>query len=118
MLAFGAPATKICAGTRLKCHADLIIAEDHPGMETVRETVRDAHRCTSGICGRQAVGIGGPLADDGVTIIGGASLPATDDRAETHRSEAGAPYAKAGIRAQVTIMRWWRGIFDAKGFSE
>ena len=58
-------------------------------------------------------------ADDGKTIIGGASLLDTEDRDEAIRFEADDPYAKANIRATVDIvplrLRWWTGSFDAAG---
>ena len=98
----------------------LIIAEDHPNMERQREDVRQAHRAHLASVGVRLLASGALLAEDGKTILGGASLLDTDDEAEARQFEADDPYAKAGIRAKISIMpwrlRWWRGVFSADGF--
>lgn len=94
----------------------LIIAEDHTGKETERE----AHRAHLASAGKKLLASGAILGGDGRTIVGGASLLDTDDEDEARRFEQEDPYAKAGIRAKVTIMpwrlRWWCGLFSATGF--
>ena len=97
----------------------LIIAHDHDGKDAERETVRDAHRAYLASFGAKLLASGALLADDGKTIVGGASLLDTEDRNEAIRFEADDPYAKANIRAKVDIvpwrLRWWLGNFDPIG---
>jgi uncharacterized protein YciI len=97
----------------------LILAHDHQGMEAKREAVRDAHRSYLAAQGRKLLASGALLAADDKTVIGGASLFDTDNYEEAVRFEAEDPYAKAGIRAQVEIvkwrLRWWLGDFNASG---
>ncbi len=99
--------------------AYLIIAFDHEGMEEQRERVRDGHRQHLAAQGKRLLASGALLAEDGATIVGGASLLGTDSREEAVRFEAEDPYAKAGIRREVRIvewrLRWWLGAFDAAG---
>lgn len=99
--------------------AFLITSYDHPGMDSTREAVRDAHRQHLASVGKKLLASGALLGEDGTTIIGGASLLNTDDYAEAARFEAEDPYAKAGIRKTVTIvpwrLRWWVGCFDPSG---
>ena len=99
--------------------AYLIVAYDHEGMEEERERVRDGHRQHLAAQGKKLLASGALLADDGVTIVGGASLLDTESREEAVRFEAEDPYAKAGIRRDVKIvewrLRWWLGEFDADG---
>ncbi len=99
----------------------LILAEDHDVMEAAREEVRDAHRAHLAAAGERLLASGAVLAEDGKTILGGASLLDSDDPEEARRFEAEDPYVRAGIRAKVTIMRWrlrqWRGMFDAGGIA-
>lgn len=99
--------------------AYLILAYDRPGMEEVREQVREAHRAYLAAQGSRLLASGALLAEDGRTIVGGASLLDTDDRAEAVRFEADDPYAKAGIRRDVDIvpwrLRWWMGLFASQG---
>ena len=99
--------------------AFLITAYDHPGIEAKREEVRDAHREYLAAAGARLLASGALLAEDGETIIGGTSLLDTDDYDEALRFEAEDPYAKAGLRKSVTIirwrLRWWLGAFDARG---
>jgi uncharacterized protein len=98
--------------------AFLITAIDHTGMEAKREEVREAHRTYLARQGRKLLASGALLAFDGKTIIGGASLLDTNDPAEAARFEADDPYAKAGIRATVQIvrwrLRWWIGDFNVQ----
>jgi uncharacterized protein len=95
----------------------LILAHDREGMEAEREAVRDAHRTYLAAHGRKLLASGALLAADGVAVIGGASLFDTDDYEEAARFESEDPYAKAGIRARVEIvkwrLRWWLGEFNA-----
>jgi hypothetical protein len=53
------------------------------------------------------------------SVLGGASLLDTDDREEASCFETEDPYAKAGLRAEVRIirwrLRWWLGTFDSGG---
>ena len=97
----------------------LILAHDHEGMEMKREEMRDAHRAHLAAQGRKLLASGALLAVDGRTVIGGASLFDTDNYQEAVRFEAEDPYAKAGIRARVEIvkwrLRWWLGQFSAGG---
>ncbi len=97
----------------------LITAYDHPNMEAEREEVRQAHRNYLASFGKRLLASGALLDASGTAIIGGASLFDTDDREEALRFEAEDPYAKAGIRAEVTVtpwrLRWWVGTFDANG---
>ena len=98
----------------------LILAEDRPGMDSERERVREAHRAHLAAAGEGLLASGAILAEDGVTVVGGASLLDTDDEAAARAFEADDPYAAAGIRAKVTVvrwrLRWWRGAFRADGF--
>jgi uncharacterized protein YciI len=97
----------------------LITAYDHPGKEQERESVRQAHRSYLASFGPRLLASGALLDESGENIVGGASLLDTDDRAEALRFEAQDPYAKAGIRAEVTVtpwrLRWWVGVFDPEG---
>ena len=99
--------------------AYLIVAYDHEGMEEERERVRDGHRQHLAAQGKKLLASGALLAEDGITIVGGASLLDTDSREEAVRFEAEDPYAKAGIRRDVRViewrLRWWLGEFDAAG---
>ena len=99
--------------------AFLITATDHPRMEKKREEVRKKHRSYLAKQGRKLLASGALLASDGKTILGGASLLDTEDIAEATRFESEDPYAKAGIRAAVQIVRWrlrcWIGEFDSTG---
>ena len=81
----------------------LIIAYDHPNMEEEREAVRQAHRDYLAAQGRQLLSSGALLGEDGIEIIGGASLIDKDSRDEAVRFEAEDPYSRAGIRAKVEI---------------
>lgn len=94
----------------------LILAYDHPGKDAEREVVREAHREHLARQGRRLLGSGALLDDDDSSIIGGFSVLDTESRAEAVAFEADDPYAKAGIRAEVTIVkwrrRWWLGEFD------
>ncbi|WP_430246560.1 YciI family protein (plasmid) [Neorhizobium sp. DAR64861/K0K2] len=98
----------------------LIIAKDHLDRQDDRERIRDAHRSHLASIGKKLLASGALLADDGETIVGGASLLDTDDEEEARRFESEDPYAKAGIRAEVTIvrwrLRWWKGLFNGAGF--
>lgn len=100
----------------------LIIAKDHPGKEAERESIREAHRRHLASAGKKLLASGALLSEDGKAIIGGASLLDSEDEEEARRFEADDPYAKAGIRAEVNIirwrLRWWRGLFSADGFPE
>lgn len=100
--------------------AYLILAEDHPGMGIEREAVREAHRAYLASFGIQLLASGAILASDSKTIVGGASLLDTDSEFDARKFEAEDPYAKAGIRAKVTILpwrlRWWRGMFNVEGW--
>lgn len=97
----------------------LITAYDYPNKETELEDVRQAHRDYLASFGKRLLGSGALLDETGKKIVGGASLFDTDDRGEALRFESEDPYAKAGIRADVTIvpwrLRWWVGEFDADG---
>ncbi len=99
--------------------AYLILAYDHPGKDTARELVREAHRAHLAKEGKRLLGSGALLDEDDGSIIGGFSVLDTDIRSEAVAFEADDPYAKAGIRAQVTIVkwrpRWWLGEFDPDG---
>ena len=99
--------------------AFLIMAYDHPGIEAKREEVREAHRDYLAAAGARLLASGALLAEDGKTIVGGASLLDTDDYDEAVRFEAEDPYAKGGLRKSVTItrwrLRWWLGAFEAQG---
>ncbi|MCG8403528.1 MAG: YciI family protein [Firmicutes bacterium] len=81
--------------------------------------MRDGHRQHLAAQGKKLLASGALLAEDGVTIVGGASLLDTDSREEAVRFEAEDPYAKAGIRREVRViewrLRWWLGDFDADG---
>ncbi len=100
----------------------LIITYDHPNMEEKRETVREAHRAHLASAGKKLLGSEALLAEDGVTIVGGASLLDTDRKEEAVRFEAEDPYAEAGIRRKVMIVpwrsRWWRGGFSLQGWTQ
>lgn len=91
----------------------LIIAKDHPGKEAERESIREAHRRHLASAGKKLLASGALLSEDG---------KATEDEEEARQFEADDPYAKAGIRAEVNIirwrLRWWRGLFSADGFPE
>ena len=99
----------------------LIVAFDHPAMEVQREAIREAHRAHLASMGGRLLASGALLADDGATIIGGTSLMDTEDEEEARRFEREDPYAKAGIRASVQVirwrLRWWCGEFQAGGWS-
>ncbi|PID61607.1 MAG: hypothetical protein CSB44_06115 [Gammaproteobacteria bacterium] len=98
----------------------LILAFDHPHMDEARENVREAHRAHLASQGARLLASGALLEEDSGTIIGGASLLDTEDAEEARTFEADDPYARAGIRKDVTIvpwrLRWWRGMFDADGW--
>lgn len=97
----------------------LITAYDHPNKEAERENVRQAHRDYLASFGKRLLASGALLDEAGVNIVGGASLFDTEDRDEALRFESEDPYAKAGIRADVRVvkwrLRWWVGAFDANG---
>lgn len=100
----------------------LIICGGHPNMDDRREALRPAHRAHLALVGARLLASGALLADDGTAILDGVTLLDTDDEAEARRFESDDPYARAGIRAKVTVMRWrlrwWRGLFNAEGFSD
>lgn len=97
----------------------LILAYDHPDKDPEREAVRDAHRAYLASFGARILASGALLAEDGRTIIGGASLLDTSSYDEAARFEAEDPYAQAGLRKSVTILpwrlRWWVGAFAVEG---
>ena len=97
----------------------LIIARDHPSMDEKREEVREAHRAYLAAQGVKLLASGALLGEDGNHIEGGASLLDTEDFEEAVRFESQDPYAKAGIRAHVQIvkwrLRWWIGQFKTDG---
>jgi uncharacterized protein YciI len=97
----------------------LIIAHDHPGMDAKREELREAHRAHLAAQGTKLLVSGALLSGDSNKIEGGASLLDTEDFDEAVRFEAQDPYAKAGIRARVEIvkwrLRWWIGQFKTEG---
>ena len=99
----------------------LIIVHDLPDVEREREAVRDAHRKYLAAHGRKLLASGALLDEDGMKVIGGASLLDTESREEAVRFEADDPYAQAGIRADVEIvpwrLRWWIGDFNSEGHS-
>ncbi len=98
----------------------LIIAFDHPDQDAQREAVREAHRAHLAALGDRLLASGALLADDGVSIIGGASLIDTESEEEARCFEQDDPYARAGIRASVQVvrwrLRWWCGEFQAGGW--
>jgi uncharacterized protein len=98
----------------------LTICLDHPGMEVEREAAREAHRAHLASVGDRLISAGALLDDDGVTIIGGATLLDTEDEDEARRFESEDPYAKAGIRRSVQVLqwrlRWWQGAFHPDGY--
>ena len=97
----------------------LIIAHDHPGVDSKREELREAHRAYLAAQGTKLLVSGALLSADSNKIEGGASLLDTEAFDEAVRFEAQDPYAKAGIRARVEIvkwrLRWWIGQFKAEG---
>jgi uncharacterized protein len=104
---------------RGECMPYLIIAHDHPGMDAKREELREAHRAHLAAQGAKLLASGALLSEDSNNIEGGASLLDTEDFDEAVRFEAQDPYAKAGIRARVEIvkwrLRWWVGQFKTDG---
>src|SRR4029450_12373919 len=78
----------------------LIIAHDHPGVDSKREELREAHRAYLAAQGTKLLVSGALLSADSNKIEGGASLLDTEDFDEAVRFEAQDPYAKAGIRAR------------------
>jgi uncharacterized protein YciI len=96
----------------------LIIAYDHPGVNAKREELREAHRAHLAAQGAKLLASGALLGKDG-SIEGGASLLDTEDPDEAAQFEAQDPYAKAGVRARVEIvrwrLRWWVGQFNPGG---
>lgn len=97
----------------------LILAFDHPDMEKKREATRESHRAYLAEQGARLLASGALLADDGIAIIGGASLLDVASRQEAEEFERRDPYALAGIRAKVEIrpwrLRWWSGAYDPSG---
>jgi uncharacterized protein len=84
----------------------LILAHDHPGMDVKREELREAHRTHLAAQGAKLLVSGALLSEGNNKIEGGASLLDTDDFGEAVRFEAQDPYAQAGIRARVEIVKW------------
>lgn len=99
--------------------AYLILAYDHPGMHERREGLRQAHRHYLAAQGKRLLSSGALLDASGTKVIGGASLLDTDDHSEAASFEADDPYARAGLRARVEIvrrrLRWWMGAFNLEG---
>ena len=98
----------------------LVLVTDRPGMEDKREIARPEHRAYLSGFGSKLLVSGALMADDNKTIVGGASLidvaAYEDAQAFAHND----PYALAGIRDRVDILRWrlrwWVGAFDPEGF--
>lgn len=93
----------------------LIYAIDHPGMETKREAIRQAHRDYLKSYGAKILASGALLDEDGKTVIGGISLLDTESRKEAEDFAYNDPYSQADIRAETLIhlwrRRWWEGLF-------
>src|SRR5262249_55897179 len=104
---------------RGECMPYLIIAHDHPGMDAKREELREAHHAHLAAQGAKLLVSGALFSENGNSVEGGASLLDTEDFDEAVRFEAQDPYAKAGIRARVEIvkwrLRWWVGQFKTEG---
>jgi uncharacterized protein YciI len=93
----------------------LIYAVDHEGRDTLRESLREAHRTHLRSAGSSLLASGALLADDHATVIGGISLLDTEHRAEAELFAAADPFAKAGLRRETHVIywrrRWWEGSF-------
>ena len=96
----------------------LILAYDHEGMESIRESLRDQHRAHLKSMGVKLLGSGALLSNDGKKIIGGMSIIDADDFYEAQEFANADPYAIAGIRKETQIIRWrnrwWNGEFLAE----
>ncbi len=84
----------------------LILAYDHGGMESIRESLRDQHRAHLKNIGVKLLGSGALLSNDSKKIIGGMSIIDTDDFHEAQEFANTDPYAIAGIRKETQIIRW------------
>lgn len=93
----------------------LIYAIDNDGQDTIRETLRDAHRTHLRSIGKKLLASGALLDDDKKTIIGGMSLIDSESKEEAERFAANDPYSKAGLRRETHVLywrkRWWEGSF-------
>ena len=90
----------------------LIYAIDHEGKETIREELRQKHRDHLQSAGTKLLGSGALLSDDGQKIIGGLSILDTEDKDVAQAFADDDPYSIAGIRKQITVIKWRRRWLD------
>ncbi|SHK11312.1 hypothetical protein SAMN02745194_04197 [Roseomonas rosea] len=89
----------------------LVLTLDKPG----HRAVRDAHRADhyAYLIEHQArILAGGGLQDEEGGFIGGATLVEVETLAEAESFAAGDPLAKAGLFAEVKVLRWKKAFFD------
>jgi hypothetical protein len=79
----------------------LIIAHDHPGVDSKREELREAHRAYLAAQRTNLLVSGALLSADSNKIEGGASLLDTEDFDEAVRFEAQDPYAKQASEREL-----------------
>jgi uncharacterized protein len=94
----------------------LIIAHDHPGMDVKREELREVHRTHLAAQGAKLL-VSGALLSEGDNKMPHSSIPRILMRPSDLKLKI--PYAQAGIRARVQIvkwrLRWWVGQFKTDG---
>ncbi len=84
----------------------VLICEDHPGKEDLRQKTRSAHLDFIAEAGAR-VKIAGPLvSDDGVRSVGSMLVIEAANRAEAESFAALDPYARAGLFAKTDIRPW------------
>ena len=93
----------------------LIYAIDYEGKDSLRESLREAHREHLSTVGNRLLASGALLSEDRATVIGGISLRDTESREEAESFARQDPFATAGIRRETHVLywrrRWWDGHF-------
>ncbi|MEV0699777.1 YciI family protein [Saccharopolyspora sp. NPDC050389] len=89
---------------------------DKPGHQQVRLDNRPAHLAFLEEHKALLLACGAKLADDGDEASGGVYLLDVETRAEAEAFIAADPFAKAGLFADIKILRWRKAYLGGKGY--
>ncbi len=89
-----------------------IIATDKPDSLDLRSKTRAEHLAYLDANKHRLLAAGAQIEDDGTGGFGSIVIVDTDDRAEAEAFAADDPYAKAGLFADVRVVRWRQAFFN------
>ncbi len=92
----------------------VIVTQDKPGCEHLRQEHRTAHLDYLKSRVAMILAAGAKLSDDGGSMTGSLLIIDTEDRAEAEEFAANDPFSQAGLFESVEISRWRKAIFDGK----